>query len=186
MRKTRRKPDSGARADAGVARRNAGSGRKDRVGQRRRRRAAIQAPSKSTSNGGALVATLRPAARAKSHQPCDGARLIDLAETVEDDDAILALAITGAGLDLLRGFRRRRRSAAGRNARAALQADRRDYQRRRHRRRSRTRDGARLARRRRHGAPRAHATRARQTAAFRRHPAPAAAGRRRPGSAHDS
>jgi enoyl-CoA hydratase/carnithine racemase len=55
-------------------------------------------------NGGALVATLkRPRAQNRiSHAMAR--ELMDLAETVEDDDAILALAITGAGNVFCAGF----------------------------------------------------------------------------------
>ena len=55
-------------------------------------------------NGGALVATLkRPRAQNRiSHAMARD--LMDLAETVEDDDAILALAITGAGTAFCAGF----------------------------------------------------------------------------------
>jgi enoyl-CoA hydratase len=54
--------------------------------------------------GGALIATLqRPRAQNRvSHAM--GRELIDLAETVEDDDSILALAITGAGTAFCAGF----------------------------------------------------------------------------------
>jgi enoyl-CoA hydratase len=54
--------------------------------------------------GGALVATLqRPRAQNRvSHAM--GRELMDLAETVEDDDSILALAITGAGTVFCAGF----------------------------------------------------------------------------------
>ncbi len=53
---------------------------------------------------GAIVATLqRPGARNRvSHAMAR--ELIDLAETVEDDDSILALALTGAGSDFCAGF----------------------------------------------------------------------------------
>ncbi|HEX3410044.1 MAG TPA: enoyl-CoA hydratase/isomerase family protein [Candidatus Binataceae bacterium] len=55
-------------------------------------------------DGGALVATLlRPHAQNRiSHAM--GRELMDLAQTVEDDDSILALAITGAGTAFCAGF----------------------------------------------------------------------------------
>jgi enoyl-CoA hydratase len=96
MRKPRRKPD--ARRSAGAA-----------------SRAKSGAPVIGTSgadlgaveidlNGGALIATLkRPRAQNRiSHAMAR--ELMDLAETVEDDDAILALAITGAGNVFCAGF----------------------------------------------------------------------------------
>ncbi len=120
MRKTRSKPD--ARRSAGAA-----------------SRAKSGAPTNDASrgdlgaieidlNGGALVATLkRPRAQNRiSHSMAR--ELMDLAETVEDDDAIMALALNGRREFLLCGLRRRRRCPAGGNARAALKADRRDPQ----------------------------------------------------------
>jgi len=54
--------------------------------------------------GGALVATLtRPHAQNRVTHTM-ARELIDLAETVEDDDTILALAITGAAADFCAGF----------------------------------------------------------------------------------
>jgi enoyl-CoA hydratase len=96
MRKTRSKPDARRSADAAS-------------------RAKLSAPTNGTGatdlgaieidlSGGALVATLkRPRAQNRiSHAMAR--ELMDLAETVEDDDAILALAITGAGNVFCAGF----------------------------------------------------------------------------------
>ncbi len=44
--------------------------------------------------------SLTSAGGAQSDQRRDGARLIELAEQVEDDDSIMMLAITGAGSSL--------------------------------------------------------------------------------------
>ena len=57
-----------------------------------------------TLEGGCAIATLnRPGARNRVSQRM-GRELMELAETVEDDDAILALAITGAGAAFCAGF----------------------------------------------------------------------------------
>jgi enoyl-CoA hydratase len=96
MRKTRSKPD--ARRSAGAARRAKSAGPPN--GAAGAELGAIEIDL----NGGALVATLkRPRAQNRiSHAMAR--ELMDLAETVEDDDAILALAITGAGKDFCAGF----------------------------------------------------------------------------------
>jgi enoyl-CoA hydratase/carnithine racemase len=55
-------------------------------------------------NGGALVATLRRPRVGNRVSHAMARELMDLAETVEDDDSILALAITGAGTVFCAGF----------------------------------------------------------------------------------
>jgi enoyl-CoA hydratase/carnithine racemase len=96
MRKPRRKPD--ARRAAGAASR-AKSGAPV-IGASGADLGAVEIDL----NGGALIATLkRPRAQNRiSHAMAR--ELMDLAETVEDDDAILALAITGAGNVFCAGF----------------------------------------------------------------------------------
>src|SRR5579863_5896103 len=54
--------------------------------------------------GGALVATLRRPRVQNRISPSMGRELIDLAETVEDDDSILVLALTGAEAQFCAGF----------------------------------------------------------------------------------
>jgi enoyl-CoA hydratase/carnithine racemase len=97
MRKTRRKPDR--RADAGTVKRAAQIASTNGV-----RGGADPGAIEIDLDGGALVATLkRPRAQNRvSHAM--GRELMDLAETVEDDDAILVLAITGAGTTFCAGF----------------------------------------------------------------------------------
>jgi len=96
MRKTRSKPD--VRRSVGAA-----------------SRAKLSAPTNGAAsadlgaieidlNGGALVATLKRPSVQNRISHAMARELMDLAETVEDDDAILALAITGAGKDFCAGF----------------------------------------------------------------------------------
>jgi enoyl-CoA hydratase/carnithine racemase len=96
MRKTRSKPD--ARRSAGAA-----------------SRAKLSAPTHGAGgadlgaieidlNGGALVATLKRPRVQNRLSHAMARELMDLAETVEDDGAILALAITGAGNVFCAGF----------------------------------------------------------------------------------
>src|SRR5258708_7665663 len=96
MRKTRSKPDARRSADAAS-------------------RAKLSAPTNGTGatdlgaieidlNGGALVATLKRPRTQNRISHAMARELMDLAETVEDDDAILALAITGAGNVFCAGF----------------------------------------------------------------------------------
>jgi enoyl-CoA hydratase/carnithine racemase len=111
MRKTRRRPD--ARASAGVPSHtgNSTETRKTcgaKVAASPRNAAGTKVADSGAIeidlNGGALVATLK---RPREHNRVSHAmarELIDLAETVEDDDAILAFAITGAGLAFCAGF----------------------------------------------------------------------------------
>ncbi|MGH7840170.1 MAG: enoyl-CoA hydratase/isomerase family protein [Candidatus Binataceae bacterium] len=54
--------------------------------------------------GGCLTATLARRARGNRISRRMGAELMDLAETVEDDDSILALAVTGADAAFCTGF----------------------------------------------------------------------------------
>jgi enoyl-CoA hydratase/carnithine racemase len=97
MRKTRRKPDGGRVATASSRARKIASANGA---------VAVSDPGaiEIDLSGGALVATLkRPRAQNRvSHAM--GRELMDLAETVEDDDAIIAFAITGAGPDFCAGF----------------------------------------------------------------------------------
>ena len=96
MRKTRSKPDprrsmsAGSRTKSGAPNNGAGG--------------ADPGAIEIDLNGGALVATLkRPRAQNRiSHSMAR--ELMDLAETIEDDDAILALAFTGAGKVFCAGF----------------------------------------------------------------------------------
>lgn len=75
----------------------------DREGRERSPRLATGAIEIELA-GGALVAMLtRPHAQNRVTHTM-ARELIDLAETVEDDDTILALAITGAGPDFCAGF----------------------------------------------------------------------------------
>jgi enoyl-CoA hydratase len=97
MRKTRRKPDGGRLSSASsrarnIASTNGAAGNADT--------GAIEIDL----SGGTLIATLhRPRAQNRvSHAMAR--ELMDLAETVEDDDAIVAFAITGAGPVFCAGF----------------------------------------------------------------------------------
>jgi enoyl-CoA hydratase len=55
-------------------------------------------------SGGALVVTLRRPRAQNRISHAMARELMDLAETVEDDDSILALGITGAGTEFCAGF----------------------------------------------------------------------------------
>ena len=97
MRKTRATPDPKSSSAAG------------RPGNKTSRAGGAGAPADLGAieielDGGALVATLqRPRAQNRvSHAMTR--ELMDLAETVEDDDSILTLAITGAGTAFCAGF----------------------------------------------------------------------------------
>lgn len=95
MRKTRSKPD---------ARRSAGAVSHAKFRAPGNGAGADPGAVEIDLNGGALVATLRRP-RAQNRISHSMAReLMDLAETVEDDDAILALALTGAGKVFCAGF----------------------------------------------------------------------------------
>ena len=97
MRKTRRRPDAGRGAPtrgraAKIAAANGAGGASDP--------GAIEVDLE----GGALVATLRRPRAQNRVSHAMGRELMDLAETVEDDDAILVLAITGADSTFCAGF----------------------------------------------------------------------------------
>src|SRR5277367_4498933 len=96
MRKTRRKPDGRVATPSSRARKIAST---NGVGS-----GADPGAIEIDLNGGTLIATLnRPRAQNRvSHAMAR--ELMDLAETVEDDDAILAFAITGAGPVFCAGF----------------------------------------------------------------------------------
>jgi enoyl-CoA hydratase/carnithine racemase len=96
MRKTRSKPD--ARRSAGAASRPKFSAPNNGAGD------ADLGAIEIDLNGGALVATLKRPRVQNRISHAMARELMDLAETVEDDDAILALAITGAGKDFCAGF----------------------------------------------------------------------------------
>ena len=96
MRKTRRKPDGRVATPSSRARKIAST---NGVGS-----GADPGAIEIDLNGGTLIATLnRPRAQNRvSHAMAR--ELMDLAETIEDDDAILAFAITGAGPVFCAGF----------------------------------------------------------------------------------
>lgn len=82
------------------ARKAAAAPRRDRKVRPASRDGAVEI----TLEGGCLTATLdRPNARNRV-SPRMGQELMELAETVEDDEAILAFAITGAGAAFCAGF----------------------------------------------------------------------------------
>jgi enoyl-CoA hydratase len=97
MRKTRATPDPNSSSAA--ARRGSKTSRAGSAGA-----TADLGAIEIELDGGAIVATLqRPRAQNRvSHAMAR--ELMDLAETVEDDDSILALAITGAGTAFCAGF----------------------------------------------------------------------------------
>lgn len=96
MRKTRSKPD--ARRSAGAASRAKFSAPGNGAG------GADLGAIEIDLNGGALVATLKRPRVQNRISHAMARELMDLAETVEDDDAILVLAITGAGKVFCTGF----------------------------------------------------------------------------------
>ena len=97
MRKTRRKPDGGRFATA--------SSRARKIASTNGAGGAVDPGAIEIDlNGGALIATLRRPRAQNRVSHAMARELIDLAETVEDDDAIVAFAITGAGPIFCPGF----------------------------------------------------------------------------------
>jgi enoyl-CoA hydratase len=97
MRKNRRKPDGGRLATASSRARKIAS--TNGAGN-----AADPGAIEIDLNGGALIATLRRPRAQNRISHAMARELIDLAETVEDDDAIVAFAITGSGPIFCAGF----------------------------------------------------------------------------------
>src|SRR5579859_852322 len=96
MRKTRAKPET-TRPSAASRRGNKTSGKASGGG---RDPGAIEIEL----SGGALVVTLRRSRAQNRISHAMARELMDLAETVEDDDSILALGITGEGTEFCAGF----------------------------------------------------------------------------------
>ena len=96
MRKTRSKPD--APRSGGAASRAKFSAPSNGVG------GAHPGAIEIDLNGGALIATLKRPGMGNRLSHTMARELMDLAETVEDDDAIFAFAITGAGKVFCAGF----------------------------------------------------------------------------------
>jgi len=87
-----------------AARRGNGAARNSAATAKGARNASDAGAVEITLENGCLIATLkRPAARNRISAAM-ARQLMDLAETVEDDDSILALALTGAGAVFCTGF----------------------------------------------------------------------------------
>jgi enoyl-CoA hydratase/carnithine racemase len=96
MRKTRRKPDGGSTPKT--------SGRAKQVASTNGASGVELGAIEIALDSGAIIATLRRPRERNRISHAMARELMDLAETVEDDDAILALAITGAGTVFCAGF----------------------------------------------------------------------------------